>query len=838
MTAQRSRSSTNSRWSVQIALLLGVSIVLLIIMSVFAMRSITILSERADWVAHTERVRFEVSRVLRLSTDIETADRGYALTGDEQFLEPYRAAVASIGTELSSLQQLVIDNPREVNTEEQVRMLSEQQRASAASDVEAVRAGHNEQARARIASGASKRLLDAIREAAAKMTAEEDRLLELRRGEGARARRTSMQAMWATGTLAIFLMCFVVWMTLRDRARVQRAEAELATTLLSIADAVISTDAQGAISFMNQVAEQLTGWAAAAARNRKLDEVFHILNEQTGAAVESPVTRVSANHLVLLRRGGGETPIEYSSAPIFAATGAVNGVVLVFRNTSLQRVAERKLWESEQRFRAAVDAVHGVLWTNTADGEMRGEQPGWASLTGQTLEQYQGFGWADAVHPEDAQPTIDAWLQAVQERRPFTFGHRVRKRDGQWGIFSVRAIPLFEEGKPIREWVGVHTDITEQRRVEIALQEVSARKDVFLATLSHELRNPLAPIRTAARLLESGKLGPQEMTRSFAIITRQVSHMASLLDDLLDVSRITRGTLILKKEQTLLTAILEGAVEAARPSLDAKRHHLHLEWPTQPIELEADPVRLVQVATNLLCNAAKYTDPEGHITFGAALEADKLILYVRDTGIGIPADRLTQVFDMFTQVHSDPARSEGGLGIGLALVKGLVELHGASIEVRSAGMGCGSEFVVTLPATLLRIVSRQVPPATLMAPATVIKRRVVIADDSLDGAETLGMLLEFSGHHVVIAHTGIDALALCAQHRPDICILDIGMPGLNGYEVAMRIRAQEWGAAMVLIAVTGYGQVDDKLRAQAAGFNHHLTKPIDPDVLSPLIDGR
>jgi PAS domain S-box-containing protein len=831
-------------WSLRVTLLLAVSIALMIVMSALTARSVTILSERADWVAHTERVRFQLSRVLRLLADVETAGRGYALTRDAEFLAPQRAAAPALDEELLKLRQLIVDNARQRPLAERLQTLAREQMALTDQVVEAVRTGRVEQARAEIVEGSGKRTMDAAREAIAQMTAEEDRLLELRRVEGARARHTAILAMWAVGALAIFLLCFVVWMTLRDRARVQRAEEELATTLRSIGDAVISTDASGRIRFMNVIAEQLTGWPESEARDRPLGEVFSILNENTRATVESPVTKVMregvivglANHTILLARGGAETAIEDSGAPIRDASGQLSGVVLVFRDATVQRVAEAKLLESEERFRAAVDAVHGVLWTNTAEGEMRGEQPGWATLTGQRFEDYQGFGWATAVHPEDAQPTIDAWLDAIRERRSFIFEHRVFRPDGQWRNFSIRAIPLFDANHNIRQWIGVHTDITEQRQAELALREASIRKDVFLATLSHELRNPLAPIRTSARLLESGKLGPAEMARSYAIISRQVRHMASLLDDLLDVSRITRGMLTLKKEPTFLLAILEGAVEAAQPAIDAKRHILSTEWPTESVELDADPVRLTQVATNLLTNAARYTDPEGQITFGAKLEANNLLIYVRDTGVGIAPNMLNQVFEMFAQVRSDAGRSEGGLGIGLALVKGLVDLHGGQIEVRSAGLERGSEFVVFLPRSTVKVLSNQVVEPRAAQVSVGIGRRILIADDNRDGAESLAMLLESSGHTVYRAHTGTDALRMSNEHRPEISILDIGMPGLDGYEVAARIRREAWGAQMILIAVTGYGQEEDKVKAKAAGFDHHLTKPIDPNVVENLIN--
>ncbi len=626
--------------------------------------------------------------------------------------------------------------------------------------------------------------------------------------------------------------------------------ALLATTLRSVGDAVISTDATGAIQFMNTVAESLTGWSEQEARHRPLVEVFRIVNEQTREPVESPVAKVLregkivglANHTVLIARDDTERPIEDSGAPILEDRQLV-GVVLVFRDATSTRASQRAVLASEQRFRAAIDAVQGVLWTNTAEGKMRGEQPGWAALTGQTFDQYQGLGWSEALHPDDVRASVEAWLAAVAERRLFAFEHRVRRYDGEWRRFSVRAIPILDAQGGLSEWVGVHTDITAEREgerilrnAEAALREANVRKDVFLATLSHELRNPLAPIRNAASFLARPSLTAENLERSRLIIARQVRHMASLLDDLLDVSRITRGVFALKKEYVNLQGLLAEAVETARPLIDTKRHNLVLDWPSNPIEVEADPIRLVQIVTNLLTNAAKYTDPEGVITLGVRTQDEQVVISVRDTGIGLAPETLTQVFEMFSQVAPTHGRTEGGLGIGLALVKGLVELHGGKVEARSEGLERGTEFVVMLPGLRGATgTSQGMPSSDTLGAAVEGSRRILIADDNEDGAISLGMLIETSGHEVLIAHNGVDALALAATHRPHLIILDIGMPGMDGYQVAQQIRREAWGANITLIALTGWGQDDDKRRALRAGFDHHLTKPVDPVVLDALL---
>jgi CheY-like chemotaxis protein len=344
----------------------------------------------------------------------------------------------------------------------------------------------------------------------------------------------------------------------------------------------------------------------------------------------------------------------------------------------------------------------------------------------------------------------------------------------------------------------------------------------------------LAPIRNATKLLEGKNLEPAQV-RAQAIISRQVGQLSSLLDDLLDVSRITRGSFLLKRTYVDLNEVLDEAVETAQPLIDAKRHTLRVQRSEEPIILEVDSVRLTQVLSNLLTNAAKYTPADGEITVGSRWDAEGLTIFVRDTGVGLAPEALAQVFTMFNRVESEIGRSEGGLGIGLALAKGLVELHGGRVEALSAGPGKGSEFVVSLPPSVLpksATVLGQV--SDYGSNASRITRRVLIADDNHDGAETLAMILEMFGHEVHVAHSGEEALEVGARCRPDIGILDIGMPDLSGYEVAKRIRHEAWGAKITLIAVTGWGQENDKRMAHAAGFDHHLTKPVDPDCLAKL----
>jgi two-component system, sensor histidine kinase len=369
-----------------------------------------------------------------------------------------------------------------------------------------------------------------------------------------------------------------------------------------------------------------------------------------------------------------------------------------------------------------------------------------------------------------------------------------------------------------------------------ALRRADRRKDEFLATLAHELRNPLAPIRNAVKLLELPAADERRRQWGRDVISRQVQRMALLLEDLLDVSRITRGRLELKKDYIDLASLVGSAIETARPLIDAKRHILETSLPEEPVELMVDPLRLSQAFANLLTNAAKYSDPGSHIAVSAALGPDELTLSVQDTGIGLSAGDISEVFEMFSQVDSAIDRSEGGLGIGLALVKGLVALHGGTVEAHSPGIGQGSTFTIRLPAAaVVHRGPRSDAQLAMRADTAEPRCSVLIADDNRDAADSLALLLQMSGYELHVCHGGKEALALGRREQPDALVLDIGMPGMNGYELARHIRAEEWGRGALLIAVTGWGQREDRERSRAAGFDHHLTKPVDPDTLQALL---
>jgi signal transduction histidine kinase/ActR/RegA family two-component response regulator len=445
------------------------------------------------------------------------------------------------------------------------------------------------------------------------------------------------------------------------------------------------------------------------------------------------------------------------------------------------------------------------------------------------------------IHEEDRAVTRDAIDASIRDRTPYDIVYRtVHPATGpvKW-IRALGGADYASDGTPTR-FDGVTVDVSAQKldqqrlsSLNEKLREQDRRKDEFIATLSHELRNPLAPIRAAAKLIASPRLDPPQLRRAQVIIERQVRHMALLLDDLLDVARITQGKLQLKKTTIALVDVVDAAVEEVRSTLDGKNHQLSLSLPPVAVLLDADPVRLSQILSNLLMNAAKYSDPGSRIELTGNVLGDTLSLSVKDDGIGIAPESITTIFEMFSQVEGVAGRSDGGLGIGLALVKGLTELHGGSVEARSDGLGLGSEFIVRLPLAPRHTAAS--PLAADLGPAASVRRRILIADDNRDAAESLSMLLELEGHEVRVAHLGRSALSLAQVFRPDTALLDIGMPDLSGYEVAQALRLEPWGAEIQLIALTGWGQEDHRLRALEVGFDYHMIKPVDPDQLAALI---
>jgi signal transduction histidine kinase/ActR/RegA family two-component response regulator len=563
-------------------------------------------------------------------------------------------------------------------------------------------------------------------------------------------------------------------------------------------------------------------------------EAFRWLARENGfrAVHSTPMIGLSGEIIgavsVHLRDARRPTEREVSLADIYARKAAV-----FTERACAAALAE----EAEHRFQVALESstvpfalmqpireASGVIvdfrWEYLNDAAARTLRQPVSALVGRPVTDVVPHGW-------DVPDLFDTYVTVAVDRQPRELTvHMAPGGAERW--FHVIASPSQDA---VAVWFA---DITERKRHEQSLQEADRRKDEFLATLAHELRNPLAPIRQAALISKAAAATEAQKRWSHDVIDRQVQHMALLLDDLLDVSRITRGMLQLRKAPTELAPVIDAAVETARPLIDGKRHQLLVDVPAEPVRLEVDALRLAQVIGNLLTNAAKYTDPHGTIRLVARAGGDEIVIEVSDNGIGLRADALDEIFLMFTQVRSGEDRSSGGLGIGLALAKGLVELHGGSIAAASDGPGLGSRFTVRLPAMAVQP-HDSVPASARERPRTP-HRRVLVADDNRDAADSLAALLRMSGHEVTVVYDGDAALAQFRLVQPDVALLDIGMPKRSGYEVASAIRQEETnGAATMLVAITGWGQDRDRSTAIAAGFDHHLTKPVDPEEVQELI---
>jgi len=440
-----------------------------------------------------------------------------------------------------------------------------------------------------------------------------------------------------------------------------------------------------------------------------------------------------------------------------------------------------------------------------------------------------------SVHPEDRMPLQERVQAALAPAGAGLFEAEFRVAIAGRPLRWVRANGRTEflEGSAVSMTGGV-VDVTRLHAQQEVLREMDRRKDEFLATLSHELRNPLAPIRSAVELLGHPGVKAEQVTWAQRVIHRQSTHMARLLDDLLDVARITQGKLELRRERVSLAALVDTALETARPALEAKRHAMVVQIPAEQLVLDVDPHRLAQALANLLTNAARYTEPHGRIELRAACEGGRLDIVVRDNGMGIPTDQLAAIFEMFAQVEGEARDRERGLGIGLALVKGLVTLHGGTVTARSEGPGQGSEFVLSFPDRVV-VSAARVRPARPVTDRTGDSARVLVADDNHDAADSLGELLRIAGHDVRVAYGGRDALRAARTFWPDVVLLDVGMPDMNGYDVAAAMRAEGWGQSIQLVAITGWGQAPDRADALAAGFNAHLTKPVEFSALRALL---
>ncbi len=518
-------------------------------------------------------------------------------------------------------------------------------------------------------------------------------------------------------------------------------------------------------------------------------------------------------------------------------------------NVNGLKETEAALRESEERFRTLADNLSQLAWMADAEGLVFWFNRRWFEYSQTTLDDMTGWGWTKLAHPDHVERVVRRIQHSWNTGEPWEDTFPLRGAEGSYRWFLSRALPIRDASGTVVRWFGTNTDITEQRNAEEALRHADRRKDEFLATLAHELRNPLAPIRSGLDLLSRAR---DETTRRRVeqVMSRQLAHLVRLVDDLLDVARISRGQIVLQRGRVALAEVVEAAVETSRPIIEDGAHHLSVVLPPQPICVDGDFTRLAQVVSNLLNNAAKYTPRGGRIVVELRAAGREGIVRVTDTGIGIDANALPHVFERFAHGPRDPS-TKGGLGIGLSLVLELVALHGGVVNVESAGSGHGSSFEVRLPVAELLDAREHVgaEPARGTRPSTLRPsdgtapgggesppdregrppgaRRILVVDDNVDAADTLATMLELGGHETSVAHDGASALIVAREVRPDLIFLGLGLPDMDGCEVARRLRADPELAKCTLVALTGWGSDDDKRRTSEAGFDVHLTKPVD-----------
>ena len=682
------------------------------------------------------------------------------------------------------------------------------------------------------------------------------------------------------------------------QTRAERAWAQLAAIVQSSEDAIISKTLEGIVQSWNSGAARIFGYSAEEMIGKPITTIIPLELHAEEREILAKVRRGErVEHFETMRvgKGGRQVPISLTVSPIRNASGVIVGASKIARDITDRRRAEIAIRDSERELISAATALAQLseaslrLWrsNNLADGldevlrtvmELVGASKGNVQLMNVragTLSIVAQLGFDPAFLREFecvyANDTSAACGRAITNRMAVAiedvevdeayYRHRGIAREA--GYRAVVSVPLFAADGSALGAISVHfpgphrPTEADMRRLELycrqagdfiqrlkleetlrhsedALRNANRRKDEFLALLAHELRNPLAPIRYALAAMAKPGLTAEQLQRSEGIIRRQVAHMSRLLDDLLDISRITRGTLGLKRCRTELAAVIGSSIEAARPFLDAKSHDLSVELPGAPAYLEADPVRLAQIFSNLLINAAKYTDPGGQIMLRAVQEGSDYVVTVQDNGIGIPRELMPRLFTLFSQAQSPLSRSAEGLGVGLALVRGLVNLHGGQVSARSDGVGRGSEFVVRLPRTMdfMKTIAGESDSTRTIGGSAI---RILVVDDNRDAADSCATLLELSGHEVRTAYSGLSALKILEQFRPQAILLDIGLPDVTGYEVARRIRSSGWGRDVPLIAITGWGQESDRRLAFEAGFDHHLTKPVESETVESLL---
>ena len=535
-----------------------------------------------------------------------------------------------------------------------------------------------------------------------------------------------------------------------------------------------------------------------------------------------------------VRDDGSVIWVELHRFGIVDAQGGLSFTVGIAEDIAERKETETQLRRREARFRSLMNAAPALIWASGVDG-MEYVNQAYLEFLGVESQEVLGNAWTYFMHPDDRDGYADAYEKAMNGLKPFEHEFRFRRGDGEYRWMMSVALPQFGAAGKFAGYTGATFDITSLKRAEVSLRTADQRKDEFIAMLAHELRNPLAPITNVVQILKSGDVDENTVVWAHEVLERQLRNMGRMVNDLLDVSRVSHGKIQLHRERVGLNELVSRAIDALRPPIEAGKKQIVVELPTKPLVLYVDPLRLEQVIGNLVHNAVKFTPQGGHIWLTATVErANRVRITVRDDGDGIAPDLLPHVFDLFMQGSVSLERAQGGLGIGLTLVRGLIELHGGTIAVQSDGPGTGSQFTMTLPLHTGPALAAQ--PASQPARASGETRRILVVDDNVDAANALAALLRQDRHTVEVAHSGAAAIDAARTFRPQVALIDLGMPGMNGFEVAERLRAAL--DDVVLVAVSGYSGDESRRRARAAGFDEYVIKPFDPRAFDELLSRR
>ncbi len=611
-----------------------------------------------------------------------------------------------------------------------------------------------------------------------------------------------------------------------ERRNSTEALIRLAAIVTNSSDAVLSLDLQGKVTSWNPGAERLFGWSAKEMAGQYLDR---LLPADRAGEVQQLIDRVKGGERVHFfeterkHRDGHQVQVSLTVSPLRAPSGEIIGISKIERDITASKAVAASLLESERRFHLLADNMDQLAWITNAERSEYWFNGRWTDLTGVPTAELQAR-FKELHHPDHFERVQRSLVDTTEHAEPWECTFPLKRLDGEYRWMLARAIPQSDREGNLVHWFGTCTDITDMMKAEEALQEADHRKDVFLATLAHELRNPMAPLRSGLEVLQSIE-GDETFTHTRKVMKRQVDHLARLVEDLLDLGRINTGSLRLRREPMDPKKSMQDAAEAVEPMMRAKGQHLAMKTQDHAYYINGDPVRITQVFSNLLHNASKFTHKGGHIEVGCTLGKESVEIHVNDSGVGIPVDQRDHVFEMFTQVDPEErAKAGGGLGIGLHLVKRLVEMHGGSVAVGAGKEGMGTQFTVTLP--LVQAAEGAKAPAVVHV-KSIHDSRVLLVDDNKDSAMMLSMLLRAKRATVEVAYSGEQGLKLGEGFAPDTIFMDIGMPGLDGYETCRRMRATEWGMHARIIALSGWGQEDDKRRSKEAGFDAHLVPPVE-----------